>query len=262
MIVIKIGGAFAVNEAALFEFCGALASLATKGHSLVLVHGGGKDINENLSLLKEAPQFSEGLRVTTKDGLRMVEMTLSGHVNKKLVRYLYQHGCASVGLSGLDGGPLLSAEFLQKPVGLGFVGEVTSVKPQIIETLCASGWTPVISPISMSASGEALNVNADHAASAIAIALKATQLVFVSDVEGVLQNGTRIEQLNPRTAEALITQEVVTGGMIPKVRSCLECLEQGVGAVHITGWKGAMAFENQILGIANLGTVFTSELGV
>lgn len=253
-VVVKIGGSLAVDEQKLADFVSALSLLPGKGFQIALVHGGGKDINENIALLSEKPQFIDGLRVTTSGIMKMVEMTLSGHVNKKLVRMLMQKNCPAIGISGVDGG-LFYAEKHQGPVDLGFVGDIQQVNPKIIEDLWNSGWTPVVSPISL---GEnfAWNVNADTAAAELAVALQADQFVLVSDVPGVLdQEKNVIAQLSEAKTEELIQQQVITGGMIPKVRSSFDSIRRGLKSIHIIGWKDTDHFCKQIQGDINYGTI-------
>lgn len=145
-VVVKIGGSLAIDEAKLADFVAAVSKLPALGCQVAVVHGGGKDINENISLLKEQPTFIDGLRVTTPSIMKMVEMTLSGHVNKKLVRLLLDNGVNAIGLSGVDG-KLVEVVKKQGKVDLGLVGEVAKVNPKVVEDLFAAGWVPVVSPI-------------------------------------------------------------------------------------------------------------------
>lgn len=253
-IVIKFGGSLAQDPQVLSELTRAIADLSAEGNHVALVHGGGKDINENLKLLQEEVQFVDGLRVTDQNVLGMVEMTLSGKVNKYLVRLLRQHGCSAVGISGVDG-MLMDAKKREGNPDLGFVGDVQQVHPEIVHHLWQGHFTPVISPISGDASGQAWNVNADTAASAVAVGVQADDLLFLSDVPGVLQEGEVIPELTEARVEELIAQKVIAGGMIPKTRSSIESLKQGISAIHITGWKGAQALEEQLLGVSNHGTI-------
>lgn len=252
--LIKIGGSFAADEAQLAALCRALGSATKQGQKPVLVHGGGKDINENIALLAEKPNFINGMRVTSEPVLKMVEMTLSGHMNKKLVKLLALAGASAVGIAGTDGG-LFLAEKLEGDVDLGLVGEVKEVHPKLVSDLLALDWIPVVSPLAHSHSGKTYNINADLAASALANALTVDKLIFVSDVPGVMQDGVVIPTLDQHQIEALIRSEVISGGMIPKVRSCVESLEAGVKEVHIVGWSGEADFLAQISGAHNKGTV-------
>jgi acetylglutamate kinase len=253
-LLVKIGGAFAADEVQLRALASALAKAVAQGLRPILVHGGGKDINENIALLSEKPEFIQGMRVTSAPVLKMVEMTLSGHMNKKLVKFLAESGAQAVGIAGTDGGLFLASK-LQGDVDLGFVGEVTQVQPKIVQDLQNAGWIPVISPLAHSTSGQTYNINADLAASALANALVVDKLLFVSDVPGVMQEGAVLPTLNQTQVDTLIEEGVISGGMIPKVRSCLDSLAQGVAEVHIVGWGGEEAFLAQLAGTANTGTI-------
>lgn len=220
---------------------------------LVLVHGGGKDINRHLAWLGEDPVFKDGLRVTGPAALKVVEMTLSGYVNKKLVGLLNAGGASAAGLSGVDG-----PTFLCEPISpeLGQVGRIVRVDTGLVAALLAGGFLPVVSPISVDRAQAHYNVNADDAASALAAGLKAAKLIFVSDVEGVRgADGARLPLLDGPAIEGLIREGVASGGMIPKLRSCLAALGQGIGQVEICKWTDAQAFARQVEGSANTGTI-------
>jgi len=253
-VVVKIGGSLAIDEAKLTDFVAAVSMLPAQGYQVAVVHGGGKDINENIALLSEKPTFIEGLRVTTPSIMKMVEMTLSGHVNKKLVRMLMNANCPAIGISGVDGG-LFEVKKREGKVDLGLVGDIYKVNPKIIEDLWKCGWTPVVSPISLG-SGLSWNVNADTAASELAVALGADQFLLVSDVPGVLDgNKNVIAELNEDRVEQLILEGVISGGMIPKVRESIKSIRRGLKSIHILGWKDASHFSKQIKGDLNYGTI-------
>ncbi len=238
---------------ALDGICQALADLRKGGKSLVLVHGGGKDINRHLAWLQEQPVFKDGLRVTSPAAMKVVEMTLSGFVNKKLVSLLNQHSGAAVGISGVDGSSFLCERISEE---LGQVGRVLSVKTDLVDVLLAANFLPVVSPISVDGSQTHFNVNADDAAAALAVALKAEKLVFVSDVQGVRGvDGIRIHELDNEATEALIRNGVATGGMIPKLNSCRAAVASGIGQVHICGWTDSTGFAAQVRGDGNTGTI-------
>ena len=238
---------------ALRHLTQALAELWTAGLPLVLAHGGGKVINRNLQWLGEEPLFVDGLRVTSEAAMQVVEMTLSGSVNKRLVSLLQTAGARACGLSGVDGSTLIC-----RPLdpALGLVGTVAQARPALVEALLASRFLPVLSPISADIAGAHYNVNADDAAAALAMGMKAEKLMFVSDVPGVMDGEKKIiPRLNRTSAEELIAAGVIAGGMIPKVRSCLAAVEAGVGEVHICGFTNAGALEDQITGAHNGGTI-------
>jgi len=252
-IVVKIGGALMESAEALKGVTRALADAWSGGLPLVLVHGGGKDINRNLGWLGEEPRFKDGLRVTSEPALEIVEMTLSGSVNKRLVTWLQNAGARACGLSGVDG-----QTFLCRPLDpdLGRVGAVSQVRPALVEALLRARFLPVISPISADTAGAHYNVNADDAAAALAVALKAERLLFVSDVPGVLDAGTRIiPRLGRAAVEALIAAGGASGGMLPKLRSCVKAVEAGVGEVHICGFDGEKSLRARLAGGADGGTV-------
>lgn len=252
-VVVKIGGSMMDDESALAGVCAALAGLAGGGAPLALVHGGGKDINRHLAWLGEEPRFLDGLRVTGAAAMKVVEMTLSGFVNKKLVGLLNAHGAAAAGISGVDG-----PTFLCEPISaeLGQVGRIVKAEPALVRALLAGGFLPVVSPVSVDAAQAHYNVNADDAASALAGALGAAKLIFVSDVEGVRgADGARIPSLDGAGIERLIADGTATGGMIPKLRSCLAAAAGGIGEVHICKWSGPEGFAAQIGGNGNTGTI-------
>jgi len=252
-IVIKIGGSLMESPASLRGLTKALAELWLGGAPLVLAHGGGKDINRNLAWLGEEPRFKDGLRVTSEAAMEIVEMTLSGAVNKRLVSLLQFSGARACGMSGVDGSTLVC-----RPLDpdLGRVGTIAQVHPALVEALLRERFLPVLSPISADAVGLHYNVNADDAAAALATGMKAAKLVFVSDVPGVLDGAKNIiPRLGREAAEKLIAEGVIAGGMIPKVRSCLAAVEAGVGEVHICGYSDTATLEDQITGARNTGTI-------
>ena len=253
-VVVKIGGSLAIDEAKLLDFTRAVAKLSAQDFQVAVVHGGGKDINENIALLSEEPRFIEGLRVTTPSIMKMVEMTLSGHVNKKLVRMLENEGASAIGISGVDG-KLFEAKKREGGVDLGQVGNIAKVNPKIVTDLWTAGWTPVVSPISIG-EGVAWNVNADTAASELAIALQADKFLLVSDVPGVLDKEKNlVSSLDEAKVDALIADDTISGGMIPKVKESIKAIKLGLGEIHILGWKDADTFVKQIQGELNYGTI-------
>ena len=253
LVVLKIGGSLMEDESVLEELCSALAGLRAQGLRLALVHGGGKDINRHLTWLQEEPVFKDGLRVTSPGALKLVEMTLSGYVNKKLVGMLNAHDGRAAGISGVDGPTLLCERISEE---LGQVGRIVEVRTDLPDALLKAGFLPVISPISTDAKQNHYNVNADDAASALAVALRATKLVFLSDVDGVFgKDKERIPELDDEGIETLIRDGVATGGMIPKLQSCRAAVARGIAQVHICGWSGFDRFKEQLRGESNSGTI-------
>jgi acetylglutamate kinase len=233
--VLKIGG----NEIDDADF---VRDLAQAVKSLpappVLVHGGGKEIRNLQEKLGLEPRYVDGLRVTDDASLEVVQMVLAGRVNKRLVSALGSAGVDAFGMSGIDRSAV-KAEKLQHPSGdLGWVGRVVAVRAEVFLNLLENGITPVLSPVCWGSDGSVFNVNADHVAEAVALALQADALAFVSNVPGVLAGDRLIERLGPAQAEALIADGTISGGMIPKVRAAVETVVRGVRAVRITNLDG------------------------
>ncbi len=245
MRVLKVGG----NELADADFLNGLAAVvAALDEQMVIVHGGGRAITDLSTQLGLPVRRVDGLRVTSARSMMVTEMVLSGQSNKIVVRALLTGGVRAVGISGVDGG-LLAAEKKIHPVrDLGYVGTVVGVNTTVLQALLTAGLTPVVSPISLGSDGHSYNVNADEAATAIAAALGATQLGFISNVPGVLHDDAVIPTLTQPETERLITDGVISGGMIPKVKSALEAVEKGVARARITNLGGLQT---------GGGTVFT-----
>lgn len=222
LTVVKIGGAWL--EAGAGE--GAFQTLATLEGDLVVVHGGGHEISRWLERASIPIEWADGLRVTRGDSLQLTAMVLSGWVNKRVVEALERAGRPAVGISGEDGG-LLVAEALD-PERLGEVGRVVRVNPRLIDVLLTGGFTPVVSPVSRSATGRPLNVNADQAAIPLALGIGADRLLLLSDVPGVLADGRLVERLGRADAERLVESGSLVGGMLVKVNQALEAAEAGL----------------------------------
>ena len=224
--VIKFGGHAMDDESLKKIFFHDLASVAANGEKrLVLVHGGGPFINAQLSKLEVQSRFVDGLRVTDEAVMQVVEMVLCGQVNKALTAAIEALGVPSAGISGRDGG-LLQAR-IKRPE-LGLVGEITKVNPGLLECLLGAGYLPVIASVAAGPDWEALNVNADTAAGAIAGALEADIFILVSDVPGVLDDkGNVLTKLDKRSIEELKASGAVSGGMLPKLEACLHAISSG-----------------------------------
>jgi len=232
-LVIKVGG----NDLAKLGFIEGLAEAVARlaqSQPCILIHGGGRTVDVLLDRLHIEPQYVDGQRVTDEATLTVVEMVLTGQVNKQLVRALLDAGVDAIGLSGVDRG-LLRVEAWS--AALGRVGRITSVRGEVLTELCEKGVIPVISPISLGPEGS-YNVNADHAAGAIAAAVKAHSATFVSNVPGVLMDGLVAPKLTSGDIKRLIAENVINGGMIPKVNAALDALQSGVNAVVITDLDG------------------------
>tara|TARA_A100001037_G_scaffold306144_1_gene349513 strand:+ start:8377 stop:9285 length:909 start_codon:yes stop_codon:yes gene_type:complete len=242
--VIKYGGAAMGDDALQGAFASDIVLLKQVGINPVVVHGGGPQIGAMLDRLKIKSSFVDGLRVTDSATVEIVEMVLSGAINKQIVAAINDAGGTAVGLSGKDG-RLITAKRLkrrsrdpdsniERVLDLGFVGEPTKINGTVLESLAESSVIPVIAPIASGRRGETYNINADTAAGAIAGALGASKLIMLTDVPGVLdKKGELISELTPTQARRLVSGKTVSGGMIPKVETCLSALKSGCGAAHI-----------------------------
>ncbi|OUM88795.1 MAG: acetylglutamate kinase [Bacillus thermozeamaize] len=259
-LVIKCGGS--TLEQLPASFYEELVRLPELGYQPVVVHGGGPVINQLLKRLNVESRFEDGLRVTDAATLEVVEMALAGLTNKALVSRILQSGGKAVGISGVDGG-LIAAEIADER--LGFVGQVSKVRVELLHLLVGQGYIPVIASLGVSATGQHLNINADTAAGAVAAALGAAKLLLLTDVEGVYveEDGQRrwLRQLSPAEVERLIAEGQIRGGMIPKVRAALEVLAQGVHEVAILPGASEQAMTRFLRG-EEVGTAFCAAAGV
>jgi acetylglutamate kinase len=229
LIVVKIGGRAASDDALLNLACDIKA--LTKENRVFLVHGGGAEVSRVTKVFGLQPVFKDGIRQTSAAEMDIVDMVLAGKMNKAIVRLFAGRGVPAVGLSGSDGG-FFTGESIDAAAG-NRTGRVTNVDLRAALLLAGEGYIPVIASTSMDAAGNGLNINADEAAFEIARAAAARALVYLSDIPGILKDGKVITQIGAAEAEAEIAAGVITGGMIPKVRSALEALAGGVGAVVI-----------------------------
>ena len=257
-VVVKYGGsAFAAGkniDAVLQD----IAALRMVGLRVVVVHGGGKNITALLDKLGVETRFENGYRVTDEAALDCAEMALSAQVNKSIVSALKLLEVNAVGISGKDGG-LLTADF--KDPAIGRVGNITKVDTKVINTLLDADFLPVISPIAMGKDGEGFNCNADDAAQAIAEALRADKLVFLTDIPGVLIDShnqkTAVPHMDIKRAEELIASGLIAGGMVPKVRGCIHAIQSGVGEVAILDGRVEHSLLLQMLHQRVQGTTIT-----
>ncbi|TVQ98820.1 MAG: acetylglutamate kinase [Desulfovibrionales bacterium] len=252
-VVIKYGGHAMKDEQLKRAFALNIVLLRYIGVNPVIVHGGGPQIGKMLDQLGICCQFREGLRVTDEATMDVVEMVLVGKVNKEIVNLLNQHGGKAVGLSGKDG-RMINAQKMEmviphkdmppEIIDLGKVGEVTDIRTGLIRTLEKEGFIPVIAPVGVDDDGETYNINADAVAGAVAGALEAKRLILLTDVAGVLDTeGNLISSMNRHKAVQALEKGVLRGGMIPKVKCCLEAVEAGVEKAHIIDGR----LENSIL---------------
>mgnify|MGYP004464846255 FL=1 len=236
VVVVKYGGNAMLNEDLKKAVMEDIVLLSTIGIKVVLVHGGGPEINSMLERVGKESKFIDGLRYTDAETMEIVQMVLSGKLNKDIVGILLQKGGKAVGLSGVDAG-LLRAKKLEKD--LGFVGEVTDVNPQILISLLNEGFIPVVSTVALGEQGDSsrYNINADTAAAKIAVALKAEKFVQLTNVPGILRNledsSTLIKRIEKTAIGSLKATGIIAGGMIPKIDCCLTALEGGVPRTHI-----------------------------
>ena len=234
IVVIKYGGAAMIEEQLKHDFAQDIVLLQSLGMLPVIVHGGGPEVSKAMVQLGQEVSFIDGLRVTSSENLKVAEMVLSGTINKEIIAHLNTFGGKAVGVSGKDG---LLIEARKKAheggVDLGFVGEIESVNPELLLVLLKQDFLPVVSPIGLGKDGITYNINADTAASRIAVSLGAYKIIFMSDVDGVLEKGKLRRQLSAREAENLIKQNVIGGGMAPKVEAGLFCVKNGVESAQI-----------------------------
>ena len=235
MHVLKIGG----NELDDADFLVALAqAVARSSEPVVIVHGGGRAIADLQARLGLPTRKVDGLRVTDAESLAVAQMVLSGQTNKLIVAAMLAAGVDAIGLSGVDGGLLRCRQKRHPTADLGYVGEIVQVRAELIHKVAMQGMTAVISPISLGLDGQIYNVNADEAASAVALALHASRLNFVSNVPGVLHDNSIIPTLTITQAERLISSGVIRDGMVPKVRAALAAVAQGVPQARIVNLAG------------------------
>ncbi len=256
-VVVKYGGAAMVRHDLREAVFRDLALLACVGVQVVLVHGGGPEINEWLGRLQIQPEFRNGLRVTTPETMDVVEMVLVGRVNKQIVNGLNQVGGRAVGLCGSDGGLVLARTYGDGSNGL--VGDVAAVNPAVLLPLLENGYIPVISSVAANAEGQAHNINADTVAGELAAALQAEKLILLTDTPGILRDrddpSSLIRQVSLAGARALIESGVVAGGMTPKTECCIRAIAQGVAAAHIVDGRSPHALLLEVFTDAGIGTM-------
>ena len=234
LVVIKYGGNAMVNENLKQQVMEDIVLLWLIGVKVVLIHGGGPEISAMMEKIGKVPQFIDGLRVTDKETVDIVQMVLAGKVNKDLVNLLQTKGGHAIGLSGIDGGIL---ECKMKDEKLGYVGKITKVRTQPIEDILEKNYIPVVSTVASDRQGNAYNINGDTAAAHIAGALGAERLIMMTDIAGILQDkddpSTLIPEITVSEAKGLYESGVISGGMIPKVDCCIDAIEHGVENVVI-----------------------------
>jgi acetylglutamate kinase len=261
--VIKYGGAAQIDEALKQSFAQDISLFNFIGIRTVIVHGGGPKISETMKKMGKEPTFVQGQRVTDKETMDIVEMVLGGLINKEIVSLINGHGGRAVGLSGKDGQLILARKKMlgkssakdEELIDIGLVGEVQKINPAILDSLDKDGFIPVISPIGVDSNGDALNINADFAASAIASAIGAEKLLLLTDVPGIKDGaGNALSTLNRSEITELIDKGVITGGMLPKVQACVGAVEGGVGKTHIVDGRVPHSLLLEIFTKEGIGT--------
>jgi len=231
--VIKYGGAVMTDENLKQTFAKDVTILRKIGVNIIIVHGGGKEITETATALGIDTKFVDGQRYTDEKTIEVVLMVLAGMINKEIVNLVNTNGGNAVGLCGVDNMLLRARKLLKNGTDLGLVGEITSVNVPFLTLLLQNGMMPVIAPVGVGENGQLFNINADLAAGAVAIALKAEKLVYLSDTEGIIVRDKLVSTLTKKEANRFIGDGSIFGGMIPKVTSAFDTLDSGVNKVHI-----------------------------
>lgn len=259
-VVIKYGGSAMVDDLLRGTFADDVAMLHYVGINPIIVHGGGRHISEAMGRQSIESEWIEGLRVTDEHAMRVVQATLVGEINPDIVRLINNHGSVAAGVSGLD-----ANLFVAEPVDerLGFVGRIIEVNTGLVEGLQSQGYVPVVAPIARGIDGKTYNVNADLAASALATALGASKLVYLTDVEGLYRDlgdeGSLISRITVSELAELIEGGSVSAGMLPKLRSAVSAIDGGVGQVHILDGRMQHAVLLEIFTPEGIGTMITRE---
>ena len=258
VVVVKYGGNAMLNEELKQAVMEDIVLLSTIGIKVVLVHGGGPEINKMLEKVGKESKFVDGLRYTDEETMEVVQMVLTGKLNKDIVGILLQKGGKAVGLSGVDSGLLRAVKTTKD---LGFVGEVTQVHPEILISLLDKGFIPVVSTVALGEQGDdsRYNINADTAAAKIAVALKAEKFVQLTNVPGVLRNiddpSTLIKRIEKTALGSLKATGIIAGGMIPKIDCCMTALEGGVPRTHIIDGRVPHSLLIEVFSDRGMGTM-------
>lgn len=258
IVVVKYGGNAMINENLKKQVMEDIVLLWLIGVKVVLVHGGGPEISELMDKLGKKPKFVDGLRVTDQETIDIVQMVLAGKVNKSLVNKLEMNGGKAMGISGMDG-MLIEAKI--KDERLGFVGEITNIHINPVTDLLEKGYIPVISTVGCDKKGNSYNINGDTAAAYIAGALGAERLIMMTDIEGILKDkdnpDTLIPYITVEDAEKLYEDKIISGGMIPKVKCCVDAIKKGVKNVVIMDGRVPHSILMELLTDEGAGTMVT-----
>ena len=260
IVVVKYGGNAMINETLKQQVMEDIVLLWLVGVKVVLVHGGGPEINDLMARLGKEPTFVDGLRVTDKETVDIVQMVLAGKVNKTLVNLLEARGGKAMGISGIDG-RLIEAEM--KDERLGYVGKITKIHIRPVTDLLERGYIPVISTVGCDRAGNTYNINGDTAAARIAGALGAERLIMMTDIAGILRDkddpATLIPELTVSEADALRSEGVISGGMIPKVDCCIDAIDHGVENVIIMDGRISHSILMELLTDEGAGTMVKGD---
>lgn len=260
IVVIKYGGNAMINDELKHAVMSDIVLLSSVGMKVVVVHGGGPEINETLTKMGKKSKFIDGLRVTDQETMDVVQMVLTGKINKNLVNKIELSGGKAIGLSGIDG-HMIQAKQLDKK--LGYVGSVTKINTTPIINALNDGVIPVISTVGCDKEGQIYNINADTAASRIAGALKAESFLLMTDTRGLLRNKDDVDTLIPMVyvsdIKELVVENVISGGMIPKVQCCVDAIRRGVNRVFIIDGRVPHSIIIEILTDEGIGTMFVAR---
>jgi len=256
-VVVKYGGNAMLDDELKSAVMSDIVLMQLVGINVVLVHGGGPEINAMLKRIGKESKFSNGMRVTDRETIDIVQQVLAGKVNKDLVQLLEAAGGKAVGLCGLDGS-LLKADMLEEE--LGFVGEIREVNAEIIRNAAANGYVPIVSTVAAGYHGEVFNINADVAAARIAAEIGAMKLILMTDVRGLLRDrsdeGTVIPVVNVSDVSRLKKEGIISGGMIPKIDCCVDAVRRGVGRAHIIDGRIPHSILVELFTDEGIGTMF------
>ena len=272
VVVIKYGGHAMGDKKLAHTFAEDVTLLQKLGIKPVVIHGGGPQIGSMLDKLKIESSFIDGLRITNEETVEIVEMVLSGSINKDIVNKIHAAGGLAVGLSGKDAKIILADKLtdkfkdpnsnIEKFLDIGFVGKPIKINPSIINIISDNLMIPIIAPVGFGTNNETYNINADTAAGAIASSLKAERILLLTDVEGVLDSDNKlISNISVTKAESMINDKIITGGMIPKIKTCLETVASGVKAAVIIDGRSPHAILREIFTTGGSGTMIDNNFG-
>lgn len=269
-LVIKYGGNAMTEDKLMHSFARDIVLMRLVGMNPVVVHGGGPQIGKLLEQIGKQTEFIQGMRVTDKETMNVVEMVLGGHVNKAIVGLIQQHGGKSVGITGKDGNLIIAKKLkleklsedkqTKEQIDIGQVGEVESINTEVIEMLIAGGFIPVIAPVGVDRQGNSYNINADLVAGKVAEALKAEKLMLLTNTAGLLnKEGELLTGLDAQKVDALIADGTIYGGMLPKIQCALEAVQNGVNASHIVDGRVEHAVMLEVFTDEGVGTLITAS---